>query len=197
MHNFLFNINYAFYKLINNYYISFKCTIYEKTSFFFVLLFVGLISNSFCQNSDSSFGDHLRYGGSFNVGFSNNYTTIGISPSVIYAFDNGFSTGLSLSYFYTKNKTINNTFSSNVYGGSIIGLYNTLSFLQLSVELEELNINYTDRYFDYDSYWNTALYLGLAYRSRNVSIGFRYDVLYDNQKSIYGSSISPVFRIYF
>ena len=169
----------------------------EKNTLFFVLLFIGLTSTSFCQNSKSSFGDHLKYGGSFNIGFSNNYTTIGISPSVIYAFDNGFATGVSLSYFHTKNKTFNNTFTSNVYGGSVIGLYNTLRFLQISAELEQLNINYTNTYLNYDSHWNTALYLGLAYSTINVSIGLRYDVLYDKKKSIYGSSISPVIRIYF
>ena len=165
-----------------------------KNLFFLILFCVGFISTSFSQQTSDSFADHLRYGGSFNVGFSNNYTTVGISPSAIYQFDNGFAAGTSLSYFYTQQKVFDQTFTSNIFGGSIITLYNPLPYLQISAELEELNVN--DSFYP-DSYWLTSLYLGISYQTGPVSFGLRYDVLYDDTKSIYGSSVSPVLRVYF
>ncbi|PHR73721.1 MAG: alpha-ketoglutarate decarboxylase [Lutibacter sp.] len=146
------------------------------------------------QNSNTDFWDDVRFGGGFNVGFGSNYTTIAISPSAIYDFSDEFSTGLSLSYLYSKNKTFNNT--ANVYGASVISLYNPFDSFQLSGEFEELNINFNNG-FDQDSYWNPALYLGAAYRTGGISIGLRYDVLYKESKSIYSSALTPVFRIYF
>ena len=171
----------------------------NKKLLFSILLCLGFISTSFSQQTSDSFSDHLRYGGSFNVGFSNNYTTIGISPSSIYDFYNGFAAGLSLSYFHTKQKGLHNTYTSNVYGGSIITLYSPLTYLQLSAELEELNVHRKESFFDPDPYWLTSLYLGVAYQTGAISFGIRYDVLYDNNdfNNIYGSSVSPVFRVYF
>lgn len=171
----------------------------DKNLFFSILLSLGFFFVSFSQDVEDSFKDHLRYGGSFNVGFSNNYTTIGISPSAIYQFDSGFATGVSLSYFHTKQKTFNNTYTSNVFGGSIITLYSPIHFLQLSAELEELNVHRKDSFLDTDPYWLTSLYLGIAYQTGSVSFGIRYDILYENNdfNNIYGSSVSPVFRIYF
>ena len=47
-----------------------------------------------------------------------------------------------------------------------------------------------------DNFWNTALYLGAGYRTRNVTIGFRYDVLHDNN-SLYNDPFMPFIRVYF
>jgi hypothetical protein len=141
-----------------------------------------------------SFKDHLRYGGSFNVGFGNNYTTIGISPSVLYDFYNGFYAGVGASYYHTKNNDFD--YTSNVYGGSVIALYNFMKVIQLSAEFESLKVNENLGRRE-NSYWTNGLYAGIAYRARNVSIGIRYDLLFDDQKSFYGDAISPVIRIYF
>ena len=146
------------------------------------------------QNSDQSFWNNVRFGGGLNVGFGSNFTTLAISPSAIYDFSEEFSAGLSLSYLYSKNKVFNST--ANVYGASIISLYNPIDRLQFSGEFEELNINFSNG-VDKDSYWNPALYLGAAYRTGAVSIGLRYDVLYKENKSIYSSALTPVFRVYF
>ena len=168
-----------------------------KKLFLTCLLLISTVTTLFSQNENDSFSDHLRYGGSFNVGFGNNYTTLGIAPSVIYDFYNGFSVGMSLSYFHTKDKEFD--ISSNVYGGSVIALYNAFNTIQLSAELEESNVNYSGRFIpeELNSYWVTGLYLGVAYATRNFSFGLRYDVLHDDRKSIYGSAISPVVRVYF
>ena len=42
-----------------------------------------------------------------------------------------------------------------------------------------------------------ALYLGAAYNKGKFAFGFRYDVLYDENKSVYASPFSPIVRFYF
>ncbi len=147
------------------------------------------------QDNNDDFWDNVRYGGGFNVGFGSDFTTIAISPSAIYDFSDVVSSGVSLSYLYSKNKFFDTT--SNVYGGSIISLFNVAKAVQLSAEFEELNINVRDNFGNSDSYWSPALYLGAAYNTGNFSIGLRYDALYDDNKSIYSSAFTPIFRFYF
>jgi len=166
----------------------------NKNALFLILLLNFSTLQLTAQNNDNSFWDNVRFGGGFNVGFGNNYTTIAISPSAIYDFSDNFSSGLSVNYLYSKNKTYNST--ANVYGASIISLFDPFDGLQLSTEFEELNINLNNG-FNQNSYWNPALYFGAAYRSGGMSIGLRYDVLYKENKSIYSSALTPFFRVYF
>lgn len=206
--------NITFYLRSTQFFFSFKCKdfyssknkiftlaqyhmIMFKNILILCICLIAFTTITFSQGDNDSFSDHLRYGGSFNVGFSNNYTTLGIAPSVIYDFYNGFNAGVSLSYYHTKDKEFD--ISSNVYGGSIITLYNAFNTVQLSAELEESNVNYSGRFIpdDLESFWVTGLYLGVAYATRNFSFGLRYDVLHDERRSIYDSAISPVVRVYF
>jgi len=86
------------------------------------------------------------------------------------------------------------------YGGSLISLYNPIPQLQLSAELEQLRINRTIRGFPEDieeNYWSPALFLGLGYTTRNVTVGLRYNVLYDERDSIYADGLLPFVRFYF
>ncbi|MBT8273653.1 MAG: alpha-ketoglutarate decarboxylase, partial [Bacteroidia bacterium] len=48
-----------------------------------------------------------------------------------------------------------------------------------------------------DTYWYPALFLGAGYRTGNVTVGIRYDVLYDEDKSIYADPWIPFIRVYF
>lgn len=48
-----------------------------------------------------------------------------------------------------------------------------------------------------EHYWSPALLLGIGYTDRNFTVGIRYDVLYDNDKSIYASIWLPFVRVYF
>lgn len=148
--------------------------------------------------SNSHFWNHVRFGGGLGLGFGDGYFSGTIAPSAIYQFDDTFALGLGLNASYYKQKNIH---KSTVLGGSIIGLVNTLDFLQLSVEFEELNVN---RDFDQNyvtnsdtNYWYPALFLGAGYRSGHFAFGIRFDVLYDEDKSIYGDSWMPFVRFYF
>lgn len=158
------------------------------------IIFVLLLSCSFSifAQQKNNFMDKVRFGGSFSLGFGNQ-TTIGISPSAIYDFEKGFSLGLGLTYIYSEI----NDFTTNVYGGSIISLYQIPTIgIQLSGEYE---YSYATQKDNFNSIRTTfpALYIGAAYTSGRFAFGMRYDVLYDENKSIYASPFSPIIRFYF
>ena len=158
------------------------------------LLFLLISFSIFAQNEPTpNFWDNVRFGGGFGLSFGSNNTTIAISPSAIYEFNETFALGITTSYLYSKN----NDLKSNVFGVGTIALFNPIEEFQLSAEFEQLFVNqkllgFEDYKFDYP-----ALYLGVAYRVGSFSAGLRYDVLYEDTKSIYTSAFSPIFRFYF
>ena len=140
----------------------------------------------------SDFWENVRYGGGFTLGFGSQ-TTIGISPSAVYDFKNGFSLGAGLNYIYTEI----GAFTTNVYGGSIISLYQIpIIGIQLSGEFEQSFATQRDSTGSSSTSF-PALYLGAAYNRGRFAFGFRYDVLYDENKSVYASPFSPIVRFYF
>ena len=87
-----------------------------------------------------------------------------------------------------------------MYGPSLIVLGNPIPQIQLSAELEQLrvNVDYDDDLgFPNDNFWNTALFLGAGYRTNNVTIGVRYNVLHDSDKNVYSDVFMPFVRVYF
>ena len=117
-----------------------------------ILLFLLSFSlQSFCQHS-SYFWDNVKFGGGFTASFGNQ-TTIGISPSAIYKFDNGFAVGTGLGYLYSEI----NDFTTNVYSTSLIGIYQTNIGIQLSTDF--------DYYFANQYCYSRYGFLGLAQKS--------------------------------
>jgi hypothetical protein len=87
---------------------------------------------------------------------------------------------------------------SYIYGGSLIGLVNPIEKIQLSAELEQLRVNQEFPDFDgKNNFWNTALYLGAGYYTGNVTIGVRYNVLFNKNDLVYSEAFMPFVRIYF
>lgn len=163
----------------------------------FLLLMLQSIFSWSQQTTDSlavaeTFWKNVHFGGGIQLAISNAYTTIGISPSGIYEFSDKFSAGIGVSYLYSKYKYDNVHY--HVFGGSALALYNPLKEIQLSTEFEELSVNSNA----VDSYWVPAWYMGAAYSmGRHAAIGVRYDILYDEGRSIYDSPFTPFVRIYF
>ncbi|MFL0120205.1 hypothetical protein V2611_00235 [Tenacibaculum maritimum] len=144
------------------------------------------------NTTKSDFWNHVHYGGGLGLSFRSNNTTVSISPSALYEFNDQFSLGASLGYLYNKQ----NSLTSNVFSASIISLYNPISQIQVSAELEQLFVNQNLLGFK-NNYNYPALYLGVAYRFGMASLGIRYDILYDKDTNIYISPISPIIRFYF
>ena len=180
----------------------------KKSAFLRVSKSISLIISLFvCNNliaqqqSNSSrfksdFWNHVQFGGGLGLGFGSGYTDIAIAPSAIYNFNQYAALGLGAQYTYIKQR---NFYASHLYGASIIGLFNPMKEIQLSVELEELrvNINGDGSNTNSQNFWNTGLFLGAGYRTGNVTIGARYNVLQDNSKNVYGDAFMPFVRVYF
>ena len=161
------------------------------------VLFFFIFVSSFSQQKNE-FWQHVRFGGGIGLAFGNGYFSGTLAPSAIYEFNQQFAAGVGLNGTYYSRSDY---YKATILGGSVLGLYNPIPQIQLSAEFEQLNVsrNWDNKYFPYkdDNYWYPALYLGGGYRAQNVTMGVRFDVLYDSSKSIYGTSWMPFVRFYF
>ena len=165
----------------------------------FLFIVLGLFAHpSFGQNDNntSDLWSQLRYGGGIGLSFGDGFFSGTLAPSAIYDLNNQFSAGVGLNGTYNSLK---NVYSSTIFGGSVIGLFNPINEIQISAEFEELNVSrkFDDPQFQDENYWYPALFLGVGYRSQNVTFGIRYDVLYNRDKSIYAEPYVPFVRIFF
>lgn len=179
----------------------------KKTALLFILLAFPAVV--FAQDSiarpRNDFWQRTQIGGGIGLSVGSGYTDILVAPSGIYNFNQYVAAGIGLQGSYVRAK---NAYESYIYGGSLIGLFAPVEQVQVSVELEELRVNtrysaniYTDPYYadnDFEGdFWNTALYVGAGYRVENVTIGVRYNLLYDRNKSVYSEPFMPFIRAYF
>lgn len=170
----------------------------KKTSLIALIFFITSIVTA--QNNEqyktNAFWDNVRFGGGFGLSTGNNFFSATIAPSAIYDFNNQFALGISLNGTYNRNKSI---YKSTIFGGSVIGLFNPIEALQVSTEFEQLHVsrNFDNIIYEDENYWYPALFMGLGYRTDNITIGMRYDILYDKDKSIYADPWAPFVRIYF
>lgn len=164
-----------------------------KTALFLTIISAGLFTIN-AQESQNSFWDNVRFGGGLGLGLGNGFFSGSIAPSAIYEFNSQFAAGIGLNATYAKQK---NLYQSTILGASIITLFNPIEVLQLSGEFEELKVKRNFVSNIDDNYWYPALYLGIGYRTGNVTFGIRYDVLYDDDKSIFADPWMPFFRFYF
>ena len=145
----------------------------------------------------NDFWDKVQFGGGLGLSIGSGYTDVSISPSAIYNINSFVAVGTALQFGYVSSK---NYYNSTIYGASLIGLINPIPGIQLSAELEEININtkYNANFGNNSiSFWNTSLYLGAGYQTGNVTIGVRYNVLFDKNKNYYNDPFMPFVRVYF
>jgi len=104
-----------------------------------------------------------------------------------------FFLGSGITYIYSERGAS----STNVYGMSLISLYQIpVIGIQLSGEFEQSFAKQTDSFGSVNTNF-PALYFGAAYNKGRFTFGLRYDVLYDENKSVYASPFSPIVRFYF
>ncbi|OCK42704.1 hypothetical protein BA195_07265 [Tenacibaculum soleae] len=159
-----------------------------KTLITFSIFFYSLFSFS----QESSFWNNTRFGGSFGFSFGSNTTTLSISPSAVYDFNEEFSLGGSIGYLYNKSSN----YSANMYSASVITLYRPIPEIEFSGELLQ---SYVSKKIGTvkDNYSYPSLNIGVAYITGKVTFGVQYDVLYEEDKSIYANAFSPFIRIFF
>jgi len=179
-----------------NFFIQFK-----NIAVFFILF---QTITAFGQNStsgmQSDFWKKVQIGGGLGLNFGSGFTDVTVAPSAIYNFNEYVAAGVGLQGSYVR---VHNNYESYIYGGSLIGIFNPFEQIQVSAELEQLRVNtnfYESGFLakdENDNFWNTALYLGLGYRTENVTVGIRYNVLYNANKSVYSEPFMPFVRVYF
>lgn len=167
------------------------------------LLLAGFLSfSALCNAQDTTFWDRVRFGGGLGLGFGSGYTDVTIAPGAIYQFNEYVSLGAGVQFSYIDQK---NFYSAKMYGASGIVLFNPIPEVQLSAEVEQLRVNLdveNDRLGFYEGYsrdfWNTGLFLGAGYNVvDNVTIGIRYNVLYNDNDFVYSQAWMPFVRVYF
>ena len=166
------------------------------------ILTISLICFNFysicAQEPEESFWNNVRFGGGLGLSFGDGFFSGSIAPSAIYEFNNQLAAGIGLNATYAKQ---NNLYKSTILGASILTLFNPFEEIQLSGEFEELHVNrdFNQNFVSTidDNYWYPALYLGAGYRTGNVTFGIRYDVLFDEDKSIFANPWMPFFRVFF
>ena len=198
-------------KEINNYFRYFyafktqrkqkmKSSLYNIGFLAFIILFSTSIiaqEKPLPKAKTNAFWERVNFGGGFGLSIGNNFTNITIAPSGIYNFNDYFALGTGLQYSYLKEK---NSYSSNVFGASLIGLFSPIEEIQLSLEVEQINVNnkYSDLGGNYNrNFWNTGLFVGGGYREGGVTVGGRLNLLFDSNKDIYGSAFMPFVRVFF
>lgn len=170
----------------------------------FLLLFIS-IPATYSQTEDQvdagvpqpSFWSQLRYGGGIGLSFGSGFFSGTLAPSAIYPFNEKVAVGMGLNFTYNS---FDNEYNSTIVGVSVISLFNPIRELQLSAEFEQLYVNRNFEDFlaiEDESYWYPGLFLGIGYGNRNVSVGIRFDVLYDSSRSIYANPWVPFVRVYF
>lgn len=158
-------------------------------------IFVAIICFNFASaQSDIPASQRVHFGGTLGLSIGSGFTNIVVAPSVIYDINDYFSAGVGVQGSYVNWK---NNFESYIYGASLIALVNPIEQIQLSAELEQLRVNTTYQDNFKDNFWNTALFVGAGYRANNITVGIRYNVLFDEKKNVYNEAFMPFIRVYF
>jgi long-subunit fatty acid transport protein len=167
-----------------------------KTSMILNFLFFVSYEISAQTTTQPDFWKNVQFGGGLQLNIGSGFTNVGISPSVLYNVNEFVSVGTGLQVSYVS---ATNNYSSLIYGINLTTLFNPIESIQLSVDLEQLRVSTT---FDNiaipkQSFWNTGLWLGAGYRTNNITIGGRYNVLFSKEKSVYSDAFLPFVRVYF
>jgi long-subunit fatty acid transport protein len=152
----------------------------------------------------SEFWKKVQFGGNVGLGFGTGFTNVSLSPTAYYNVNEKFATGFGLIGSYVSQKSVNNNpnvleYKSTIFGANVIGLYNVIPEIQTSLEVEQLRVytNFTNSVFVDDKFWNTAIFVGLGYRTNNAAIGIRYNVLFKENNGVYAQAWMPFVRVMF
>ena len=159
------------------------------------LLFFSISLQAQGPGNSSAFREKVDFGGGIGLNFGNRIFNIALSPAAIYRVSDQYAVGTGLTFSYSKFDQDELT----AYGISFLNYVNPIPQIQLSAEYDQLRVNRNyENFLNADeNYWLPALHLGIGYGNRNFMAGIRYDVLYDDQRSIYADPWVPFVRVFF
>ncbi len=176
-------------------------------TFFYTLVFLNSVLLFSQQDSipktKSVFWQKVQFGGGLGLAIGNGFTNVSVSPTGYYNFDKTFTVGVGLTGSYVAQESNPSNFNSigyksTIFGGSLIGLMHPIEEIQLSAEVEQLKVNRKfDEFLNDDSFWNTSLFLGAGYRTQNVTLGVKFNVLHNDNNNIYSQAWLPFVRVMF
>lgn len=149
------------------------------------------------QDSITKTEKRLKFGVGFGLSFVGG-TNISLAPNLIYKLSEKVSIGAGIQGSYSAIKDLQST---TTFGANVLTQYNPIRQISALIEFAELNVNTktdTPTGKITDNYWDAALFLGAGYNiTDKISIGAKYNVLYNKDKSVYTSPIIPFVNISF
>ncbi len=172
------------------------CQSLKRLLLIITLVLTGISLQGQQSAGGGDFFDRVRFGGGLGLAFGNRSAQVSVAPSAIYLVNDLLAFGAGANYTYARFDDAR----LSAYGGSLISLFNPVRAIQLSAEFEQLRVRRTLEVFPddiRDSYWLPALYLGAGYQTGPVTVGIRYDVLFQSDRSLYANPWLPFIRVYF
>lgn len=135
----------------------------------------------------------------FGLGFGLNFvggTSVSLSPNLTYRINDKMSAGAGLLFNYNAVKNLQTT---TTIGANAIFNYYPLEKLLTMAEFAEMNVNRNNKVTaTKDQFWDSALFVGVGYQiTPKISVGGKYNLLYDKDKSVYSSPFVPFVNISF
>ena len=190
--------------------IDFFC--FKKHAFKEVILSVSLFALSlisYCQEEGYNFEnvrrgfdkDRIYFGGNLGSFQFGQITSFDLSPMIGYRLTDKFSTGIGVSYQYFRSNP--DHFTTDIYGGRIIGNYIINDYLIAQAEGEVLSLE--SKYFilsnqvhDSQRFLNKSVYVGGGYKQNFGEHSFTYIVLLYNILYSADSHLgNPIIRVGF
>jgi long-subunit fatty acid transport protein len=137
----------------------------------------------------------------FGVGFGLNFvggTNISLSPNLMYSLSNKVAIGAGIQGSYSAIKDLQNT---TTIGGNLLTQFNPSKRILTLLEYVGLNVTTKTETLteeSKDTYWDSALFIGAGINiTEKIAVGAKYNMLYDEDKSVYTSPILPFVNISF
>lgn len=157
------------------------------------------LSRDMAMQTDTALENNKRW--FFGCGFGLNFvggTSLSLSPNVNYLVSEKVSIGVGLQGNYISIKDVQST---TTIGGNIIAQYMPVRILTTLLEFSQLNVSTKRETLAgevKDDFWESALFVGAGLNvSRNISLGIKYNLLYDSDESVYTSPILPFVNVNF
>ena len=106
------------------------------TKYYIIVMLILCFSNTNAQSGD--FWSRVHFGGAIGASFGNHYTDVTLAPGALYDINKYVGVGAGIQGTYVNYKDY---YTSFIYGGSVIGIFNPIPEVQLSAEAEQLRVN--------------------------------------------------------
>lgn len=147
------------------------------------------------STKDSSHPKRLKLGLGFGLNFVGG-TNLSLSPSLTYNVTKKLALGGGLLFNYAAIKNIQKT---TTFGINALVNYTPTKILLTTLEFSEMHVSSQSYISNTKSnFWESALFLGAGLQvTPKISLGAKYNLLYNKNKSVYTSPVVPFINVSF